>query len=131
MDVLTLEQSSLVKEIKQVATHQNTTAQKLLEQAVSQFLYKVALEKMKTETTAFEQMHEQLVTNYLGYFVAIHNGEVVDHDLDLSTLRRRIRQRFERMPILLREVTKEVTQRDLVMRSPRLISRSYEKKLQR
>jgi len=121
MDILTLEQSSLVKEMEQVADQQNTTPEQLLNQAVRQFLYKAALEKMKTETKAFEQMHDQLVTQYLGHYVAIHNGEVVDHDPDLPVLRKRIRQRFERMPILLREVTQERIQPNLVIRSPRLV----------
>jgi hypothetical protein len=120
MYTVMLQQSPFVREMEQIAAHQNTTTEKLFNQAVSQFLYRVALEKMKAETEAFAQMHDQLVTNYLGHYVAIHNGEVVDHDPDLPTLRHRIRQRFERLPILLREVTPEAKQREIVIRSPRL-----------
>ncbi|MCB0109856.1 MAG: hypothetical protein KDE53_28230 [Caldilineaceae bacterium] len=116
----------MVEELEQVAAAQNTSREELLNKAVSQFLYKVALEKMKAETAAYERMHAQLITEHLGEHVAIHNGQMVDHDSDLVALRKRIRQRFGRMPILLREVTLERVLPELLIRRPKLISTSYE-----
>ena len=39
-----------------------------------------AQEKMMQEVEAYQQMHPQLVEKYAGQFVAIHNGQLVDHD---------------------------------------------------
>lgn len=129
MNPLMLQERVLLEELEQIATVQKTTPEELLNKAVSQFLYKVALEKMKTETTAFERMYDQLVVQYLGRHVAIHNSELVDHDEDLLALRKRIRQRFGRMPILLRQVTPERDLPELIIRRPRLLSPSYETNL--
>jgi hypothetical protein len=71
-------------------------------------------------------MHNQLVTQYLDQYVAIHNGELIDHDADLLALRRRIRKRFGRMPILLRQVAPDGKLPEIVVRSPR-IERRIEK----
>ncbi len=126
MNSLLFQEKALIEELEQVAAARNTSPEELLNKAVSQFLYKVALEKMKAETAAFEHMHAQLLTDYLGEHVAIHNGQLVDHDRDLLALRKRIRQRFGRMSILLREVTPERELPELLIRRPRLISTSYE-----
>jgi hypothetical protein len=120
MKTIALQEQKLVEELEQVAAQQNTSAEALLNTLVSQFLYKTALKKMQAETLAFEQMHSQLVSKYLGQYVAIHNGELVDHDGDLLLLRTRIRQRFGRMPILLRKVTPDPKLAELVIRSPHL-----------
>jgi hypothetical protein len=122
MKTLILQERRLVEELEQVAAQQNTSAEALLNTAVSQFLYNKALRKMQAENQAFEQMHSKLVTQYLGQYVAIHNCELIDHDTDLMALRKRIRQRFGRMPILLRQVTPERELRELTLRSPRLAS---------
>ncbi|MEA3397766.1 MAG: DUF5678 domain-containing protein [Chloroflexota bacterium] len=65
-------------------------------------------------------MRSQLVAKYLGNYVAIHNGKVVDHDPDVRTLHLRIRRRYGRAPILLRQVTKDMEQPEMVFRSPKL-----------
>jgi hypothetical protein len=122
MKTLILQERRLVEELEQVAAQQNTSAEALLNTAVSQFLYNKVLRKMQAENQAFEQMHSKLVTQYLGQYVAIHNCELIDHDTDLMALRKRIRQRFGRMPILLRQVTPERELRELILRSPRLAS---------
>ena len=126
MTPLMLQEKVLVEDLAQVAAVQQTTPEELLNKAVSQFLYKVALEKMKAETAAFEQMHEQLIADYLGQHVAIHDRTLVDHDVDLPALRKRIRQCFGRLPVLLRQVTPERELPELVVRRPRLVPTTYE-----
>lgn len=63
-------------------------------------------------------MHAELAEKYLGQYVAIHNGKVVDHDDDFQSLHSRIRQRFGGQPVLLRCVEAE-PERVLVICSPR------------
>jgi uncharacterized protein YfaT (DUF1175 family) len=117
---LTLQKQELVEGLEQAAVAQNTTAEALLNTAISEFLDKMARQKIETESNAFEKLHDQLVTKYLDGYVAIHNGEVVDHDPDVRTLHLRIRKRFGRIPVLLRQVTQEAKQPDLIFRSPKL-----------
>ncbi len=97
----------LVENLEQVASEQGTTTEEVLDKLVSQFLYDVALKKMEAETLAFQQMYPQLTTEHFGEYVAIHNSELIDFDTDLAELRRRIRQKFGRMPILLRQVNSD------------------------
>lgn len=117
---LTLEKPELVERLEEVATAQSITPEDLLTKVVSEYLNKIAHQKIQAESVAFEALHNQLVSNYLGDYVAIHNGDVVDHDPDVRTLHLRIRHRFGRTPVLLRLVKEELEQPDLVFRSPKL-----------
>lgn len=75
-------------------------------------------DKLARELTAYKALHPTLVKDYLGQYVAIHNGELVDHDLEFSDLHQRIRQRFGCQTVLLHRVELGL-ERELVFRSPR------------
>ena len=122
MTAITLSRAELVERLQQVAIAEDISAEELLDRAVVEFLETVALEKLKDETVAFEQMHPQLVKQYFGHYVAVHNRVVVDHDPDLRTLHLRIRTRFGQMPVLLRQVTEDRKLPEIVVRSPRLVA---------
>lgn len=122
MEILTLQKQELVQRLKQVATDENTTPEALLDAAVGEFLDKWVNQKIQAEISAFAELHQQLVDRYLGDYVAIHNSQMIDHDVDLRTLHLRIRHRFGRMPVLIRQVTQSAEARDLVFRSPKLES---------
>jgi hypothetical protein len=69
------------------------------------------------ESAAYRAMHADLIDDYLGQYVAIHDGKLVDHGSDFSTLHERVRKRFGRQPVLVRRV--EINpERTLVFRSP-------------
>ncbi len=118
--MIVLQEKDLVEQLQQVADNQETSVEVLLNNAVAEFLENIALRKIQDETVAFERMHGQLVTQYLDEYVAVHNGMVVDHDADVRTLHLRMRAKFGQMPILLRQVTKDVNLPALVVRSPKL-----------
>lgn len=120
-DTLTLRTHDLVQSLQAVANEQNLEPEKLLDQAVAEFLDRMALGILQSETRAFQAMHESLVTKHLGDYVAIHNGKLVDHDLDLNSLRRRVRQKYGRIPLLLRQVTTDPSEPEFTIRSPRLL----------
>lgn len=109
----------LAAELEQIANEQAVKPEELLEDAVRAYLRGLERDKIKAEATAYRKLHSELVKQYLGRYVAIHDGNVVDHDEDFQELHRRIRQRFGRQPVLLRQVATE-PERVLVMRSPRL-----------
>ena len=105
--------------LEQIASEQAVKPEQLLEDAVRTYLRGLEREKIKAEAEAFRQLHPELVKQYLGRYVALHQGKVVDHDENFQALHQRIRRRFGRQPVLLRRVTPE-PERVLVIRSPRL-----------
>jgi hypothetical protein len=109
----------LMAQLEQIAAERAVRPEELLETAVCAYLRQIERETIEAEVVAFRSMHARLVEEYLGQYVAIHNGQVVDHDEDFQSLHNRIRQRFGRQPVLLRCVETE-SERVLVFRSPRL-----------
>ncbi len=75
-------------------------------------------DRMNREVAAFESMHEALEESYLGQFVAIRQGKVIDADADEQALIVRVRERFPTDVILFRKV-QETLPPVLVFRSPR------------
>lgn len=110
-------QAPLLEEIKQVAVEQNVELSHILDEAVHTYLRQLERNKIKAEVEAFHSMHSELLQSYEGEYVAIHNGKVVDHDASLQPLHNRIRQRFGRQTVLLRQVSTE-PERVLSFRSP-------------
>lgn len=54
-----------------------------------------------------------------GPYVAIHEGQVIDHDADLHALHSRVYARMGSIPVLLQKVT-ATPEPDILIRSPRL-----------
>lgn len=121
MTTLAIENPELVERLKLFATIKNTTANSLLQTATNDYLDKIAAQKIKDESIAYQSMYAELVPDYLGKYVAIHKGKLVDSDKHVRELHLRIRKRFGRMPVLLRQVTAAGSAPpELVFRSPRL-----------
>ena len=121
MTIIPLNRFDLIACLEQVATEKDVSTEELLDEVIIEFLETVAIMKLKEETIAFEQLHSQLVKQHFGEYVAIYQGVLVDHDPDITALRRRIRAKFGQTPVLLREVTQDAKLPELVIRSPRLV----------
>ncbi len=78
-------------------------------------------DELEDEIAAYHRLHAALLKDYLGRYVAIYGGTLVDHDADFSTLHQRIRRRFGKKPVLVRRVETS-PERELIFRSPRLTS---------
>lgn len=46
------------------------------------------------EQAEYIRQHPELVKKYAGQYLAMHNGQVIDHDIDRSTLKERLRAHF-------------------------------------
>ena len=71
------------------------------------------------EEAAFRRLHPSLRQQYAGQYVAIHGGELIDHDTDQVALFLRMRQQYPNQFVWIapvRETPEEIYQ----MRSPRL-----------
>ncbi len=75
---------------------------------------------MWREELAFQRLHPELVKRYLGEYVAVLDGQVIDHDRDQVALYKRIRQRYPDQFVLISPVTKNPVE-EYVFRSPRIV----------
>ncbi len=105
----------VVERLNRVAEQTRTSLDELVDEALRDYLAKYHQEKIHVEVQAFERQHDQLLADYPGEYVAMHGGQVIDHDLDLETLHLRVYTRLGDMPVLLRKVTAG-PQRDLIFR---------------
>ena len=76
--------------------------------------------QMLKEIAAYKQMHPQLVEQYLGQYVAIYQGKLIDHDTNSEALHLRIRASYPDKIILQRKVERDADP-VLHFRSPRII----------
>jgi len=116
MSTITL-QPNLVEDLERLAAQQHAEPEEVVEIALRRYMRQVQEQKIRKEAEAFHAMHSELVAQYLGQVVAIHEGQVVDHDEDFVALHRRIRERFGRTAVLLRRVGPK-PERVLTFRSP-------------
>jgi len=77
------------------------------------------MRKIQAESRAFDALKADLLAKYPGEYVAVHNGEVIDHNPELRTLHLRVYEKYGRTPVLLKQVLAG-PERELVIRSPRL-----------
>ena len=107
-----LKEPALVKRVEQLASETTSPAEQVLETAVRSYLDEVEREAISAETQAFWEMHEQLLRAYPGRHVALHQGQVVDHDEDPAVLEKRVREQLGMSPVLFAPV-QPGPQRDL------------------
>ena len=48
--------------------------------------------KISEESQIYQRRHAELKAQYLGQYIAMHDGQVVDHDNDFVALRERVRR---------------------------------------
>jgi len=108
-----------VHDLEQIARQRAVEPSALAVQAIREFLHAEAQQAMKREADAFRRLHPELLATVPGQYVAIHNGELVDHDTDQLALLERIQSHYPRLPVLIRAVQPEAEQ-TIIVRSPRI-----------
>lgn len=108
-----------VRRLKRVAKARKTSPEQLAEQAIHDFLRADAEAATYREIEAFRKMHSDLLKGYEGQYVAIYQGQLVDHDQDRLALYLRIDNQYPDVPVLMRPVRSQVD-RIITIRSPRL-----------
>ena len=75
---------------------------------------------MASEEQAYAAIHSELLTKFLGQYVAIHRGQLVDHDVSEMALLQRLNQQYPDEVVLMRLVQSE-PENALLFRSPRFV----------
>jgi hypothetical protein len=112
-------QPDLVEQVRRIIGRKGATVEDFVNQAVRERLEQLEDQKLEAEVRAFERMHHQLVEQYLGQFVAVHESQIVDADADFQTLFLRLQKCLGDVPVLIRQVSTEPTL-ELRAPSPRL-----------
>ena len=73
---------------------------------------------MEAEISAYEAMHAYLLKEFSGQYVAIYQGELVDHDVDPVALHERVTSRYPGKTVMCRKVQTEAAPL-IHFRSPR------------
>ncbi|NBD36616.1 MAG: hypothetical protein GVY30_11545 [Chloroflexi bacterium] len=91
----------------------------LVERIIRRFLREEAQRKMQREIEAFVAMHSKLREQYPDAYVAVHQGNVVDHDTNELELYKRIEEKYPHDVVLLRQVLPEA-EKVYTFRSPKV-----------
>ena len=91
----------------------------LADKAIRRYLRQEAEKKIRREEQHFRAQHAQLLDQYAGQFIAMHEGRVIDSDTDELTLYLRIREQLPMVGVLIKQVT-PTPEEVWVMRSPHL-----------
>jgi hypothetical protein len=91
----------LASQIRREAEAQGTTVEALLETALRHARFEAQRRKIQAESAWWRSLPAEARARYAGQFVAVHNQAVIDYDRDEETLRKRIRAKYAKTPILL------------------------------
>ena len=91
----------LYSRVEEIASKAKASIDEIMAEAVRLYLWEMGRRKISEESQFYRQRQEELKANYLGQYIAMHNGQVVDHDVDFQTLRQRVRQHFNDMPVMI------------------------------
>ena len=102
-----VQRRGLIERIQHLAQESNRDTTQIVEDAVQAYLDQLEREKIHKETEAFWAMQADLVAEYLGEYVALHQGQVVDHDPDIVCLEQRVAEKLGDVAVLIAPVTGE------------------------
>lgn len=102
---IALAEPTLVRQVEQWGRETGKSAEKILEMAVQTYLDELEKEAIHAETQAFWAMYDDLLKRYSGEYIALYQGQVVDHDKNVSRLEERVRERFGSLPVLIASVS--------------------------
>lgn len=106
-------------QLEQLARVRSTEPAKLAHDAIRIFLRDEGRRIIEQESKAFQRLHPELLRTMPGEFVAVHHGQVVDHDSDQLAVFRRVEEAYGGQSVLIRQVRPEIEQTIEVL-SPRL-----------
>lgn len=94
----------LYQRVEQAAMESQVSTGEMAAQALRRYLWELDRRKIAEESKAYRRQHAALQERYLGRYIAMHRGQVIDHDPDFQTLRQRVRQQYGRTAILITQV---------------------------
>lgn len=100
-------EQKLYQRAEQIAHEQSRTISDILNAALQSYLWELDRRKIAEESVHYRRQHTQLRQEYLGEYIAMHKGAVIDHSEDFAQLRQRVRERFPGTAVMITLVTEE------------------------
>jgi hypothetical protein len=110
----------LFEPIQQIARQERVTIEVLVDEWLTRQLALAREQKIKEEAVRFQEKHPELLTHFAGEYIAMQNGDVLDHGTNLRQLHMRIKKHYKNAPVLFTQVT-ENPKPVYNMRSPHLV----------
>lgn len=98
---ITLEETTLIDELQQIATQEQIPAGELVAQAVRQYLAAYRQKRLMLESAAWYNLPRAERERYEGQYVAVLNEQVIDSDPEQVTLYLRVRAKYGKRPVLI------------------------------
>ena len=95
----------LLNPLQEIVRERGQSVEAVVEEVVRAYLREQRHAQLMTEMDRFRAQHADLIAQYPTEYIGLHNGRVLDHDLDGGALYRRLRHRYEDLPILIVRVT--------------------------
>ena len=102
----------LYSRVEKAALEHQSDVGEVFAKAVRFYLWELDRRKISEESKIYRQRHAELKAQYLGQYIAMRDGQVVDYDTDFRALRQRTRQRFGRVPVMI-TLVEDVAERTL------------------
>ena len=96
-----------MRSVEKLAQELGTTAEALIIEWIQRELGLAREQRIFEEAERYQAQHSALLPIYGGQYLAMLNGEVLDHDADLGPLYQRIRAQYGDEPVLITPVTPE------------------------
>lgn len=93
--------------IQKTAQENRQPIGEMISDAVQQYLWELNRKKISDESVIYRQHHAELKAQYLGQYIAMRNGQVIDHDADFQILYRRVAAQFPDAPVMMTLVEDE------------------------
>ena len=97
----------LLETLEDRAEQEGKDVNDILNAAVEHYLLKEQRDKLDQEISAYQTMYPDLLKKYPQQWVAIHNRELVDHDIDGLALYNLVRKNYGLTSVLIRNVSDE------------------------
>ncbi len=111
-------------QVEQIARADSRAVEDVLAEVIKQSVPIFSIDPdrpaMLREQAAYRAMHPDLLERHQGQYVAVYQGQVIDHDADDLALSERVRQQLPSAVVLIRQVLPQ-TERVLHFRSPHLV----------
>ena len=111
--------AKLAESLQQVAAERGKTLEAVMNDLVQNYLREERHAQLVAEMDRFRAKHSELLNKYKGEYIGMHNGEVLDHDVEGGALHKRLRQQHGSLPILIVQVS-ESPEQQFTVRNPKL-----------
>jgi predicted transcriptional regulator len=106
MPTITVE-PEIYEQLEAVAEEKQAKTEQIAEEALKRYLWEQNNQKISRESALYREQHSEIKKQFLGKFIAMHQGQIVDHDSDFQILFKRIRERFGNTAVMITNVEEE------------------------